>query len=396
MAQTWRTFLETTEFWLEDYVRFHTFRHSQDFRSWTQWPVALRDREPTACDKLAAELAGQINTLRFRQFVFSCQWRELREYANARGVELFGDIPIYVHLESADVWAHQSLFDLDEQGLPVTVTGVPPDYFCAEGQLWGNPQYNWQKMRETGFKWWLQRFDSAVRQFDIARIDHFRALEAYWEIPAKASSAREGHWVTAPGRELLQAVHQHYPELKLVAENLGSITTEVEALRREFELPGMLILQFAFDGNPDNPYLTHRHQPEDIVYTGTHDNNTTLGWFESLDAATRDRVYAYFGNPAEAMPWMLIHQAMASPAHTAIVPWQDFLGLDGRHRMNTPGTTEGNWRWRFDWPQVPTGLTEKIEGLVTACNRRAPPVRLAPSTDKPGIRDVPEKHYGQA
>jgi 4-alpha-glucanotransferase len=378
MVAAYLQFLESADFWLEDYVRFHAFRHSQQQRCWAEWPVGLRDRDPGVCDATAAKLASQITDLRFRQFVFDCQWRELREYANARGVLLFGDIPIYVHLESADVWAHQQLFDLDEVGRPVTVTGVPPDYFSADGQLWGNPQYNWQAMRETGFDWWLQRFDSAARQFDIARIDHFRALQAYWEIPASAVSAREGHWVEAPGRELLQAVRRSYPELKLVAENLGSITAEVEALRREFKLPGMLILQFAFDGNPDNPYLNHLHESGDIVYTGTHDNDTTLGWFESLDAATRARVYAYFDDPPDAMPWMLIRQAMASAANTAIIPWQDFLGLDGRHRMNTPGTTEGNWRWRFDWAQVPAELPVHISELL-ASSRRCPDKRLLES-----------------
>jgi 4-alpha-glucanotransferase len=378
MVAAYLQFLERADFWLEDYVRFHAFRNSHQQRCWAEWPAGLRDRDPGVCDATAAKLASQITDLRFRQFVFDCQWRELREYANARGVLLFGDMPIYVHLESADVWAHQQLFDLDEAGRPVTVTGVPPDYFSAEGQLWGNPQYNWRLMRETGFDWWLQRFDSAARQFDIARIDHFRALQAYWEIPASAVSAREGHWVEAPGRELLQAVRRNYPELKLVAENLGSITAEVEALRKEFELPGMLILQFAFDGNPDNPYLNHMHQSGDIVYTGTHDNDTTLGWFENLDSATRERVYAYFGNPPDPMPWMLIRQAMASAANTAIIPWQDFLGLDGRHRMNTPGTTEGNWRWRFDWAQVPAGLPVQISELLASSNR-CPDKRLLES-----------------
>ncbi len=372
MVKAYREFLERADFWLEDYVRFHAFRHSEQQRSWTEWPRGLRDRDPRVCDALAVELTRQTTRLRFRQFVFDCQWRELREYANDRGVLLFGDIPIYVHLESADVWAHQEMFDLDEVGRPVTVTGVPPDYFCAEGQLWGNPQYNWQLMRDTGFHWWLQRFDSAAKQFDIARIDHFRALQAYWEIPASATSAREGHWVEAPGRELLQAVRSNYPELKLVAENLGSITAEVEALRKEFGLPGMLILQFAFDGSPDNPYLNHLHTTGDIVYTGTHDNDTTLGWFESLDAATRAKVYAYYGNPTEPMPWMLIHQAMASPANTAIIPWQDFLGLDGHHRMNTPGSTEGNWRWRFDWSQVPGDLQKHISDMLAASDRQPP------------------------
>ncbi len=369
MAVAYRDFLASAGFWLEDYVRFHAFRQHLQEHSWAEWPAGLRDRDPRACDTLATQLAPRLREFRFRQFVFDCQWRELRDYANRRGVQLFGDIPIYVHFESADVWAHQHLFNLDAVGRPITVTGVPPDYFCAEGQLWGNPQYNWQRLRETGFEWWLQRFGSAAKQFDIARIDHFRALQAYWEIPASATSAREGHWVEAPGRELLQAVRRRYPELKLVAENLGSITAEVEALRREFDLPGMLILQFAFDGNPENPYLSHLHRSEDMVYTGTHDNDTTLGWFESLDPATRERVYAYFGHPEETMPWMLIRQAVASVANTAIIPWQDFLGLDGRHRMNTPGTTEGNWRWRFDWAQVPAGLPGRIGELLRASQR---------------------------
>lgn len=371
MVAAYSEFLETASFWLEDYVRFHAFRKAQQKRPWADWPTGLRDRDPAVCDPLAREMSGHISQLRFRQFVFHCQWSELRQYAKQRGIALFGDIPIYVHLESADVWAHQELFNLDQHGRPLTVTGVPPDYFCAEGQLWGNPQYNWQLMQERGFDWWLQRFESASRQFDIARIDHFRALEAYWEIPASAASAREGYWVPAPGRELLQAVRTHCPELKLVAENLGSISAEVEALRKDFQLPGMLILQFGFDGNPDNPYLNHMHEQGDIVYTGTHDNDTTLGWFDSLDEGTRDKVYAYYGNPPEAMPWMLIRQAMASPAHTAIIPWQDFLGLDGAHRMNTPGTTEGNWQWRFDWQQAPTGLAGQIRDLVKA-NKRLP------------------------
>jgi len=369
LISAYQQFLDESAFWLEDYVRFQAFRDAEQRRPWTSWPPGLRDFEPGACDRRALELAEAISALRFRQFVFHCQWHELRRYANARGVLLFGDIPIFVHQESADVWAHQSLFDLDAQGQPVTVTGVPPDYFSAEGQLWGNPQYNWQRMQADGFSWWLQRFDSAARQFDIARIDHFRALEAYWEIPAGATSAKTGKWVQTPGRELLRAVRERYPQLRLVAENLGTISAEVEELRHEFSLPGMLILQFAFDGNPENPYLSHRHSQGDIVYTGTHDNDTTLGWFESLTEELRNRVYKYFNHPREDMPWMLIAQAMASPAATAIVPWQDFLGLDSRHRMNTPGTTRGNWQWRFDWNQVPQGLGQRIHELLANYDR---------------------------
>jgi len=369
LADAYQHFLQESAFWLEHYVRFQAFRNAQRRTPWSSWPQGLRNCEPAACEQAAVELAERIRELRFRQFIFHCQWNELRSYANQRGILLFGDMPIYVHLESADVWAHQHLFNLDANGLPITVTGVPPDYFSAEGQLWGNPQYNWELMRDSGFQWWLQRFDSAARQFDIARIDHFRALEAYWEIPASSTSAKEGHWVNAPGRDLLQAVRGHYPDLSLVAENLGIISPEVETLRKDFELPGMLIMQFAFDGNPDNPYLLHRHDQGDIVYTGTHDNNTTLGWFQSLDEETRNKVLGYFDDSRESMPWLLIQQAMASVACTAIVPWQDFLGLDGSHRMNTPGTTQGNWRWRFDWSQVDGQLGPRIRELLQSCDR---------------------------
>ena len=313
--------------------------------------------------------------------MFHCQWDELRRYANMRNILLFGDMPIYVHLESADVWAHQTQFNLDDKGHPITVTGVPPDYFCAEGQLWGNPQYNWALMAQSGFQWWLRRFASAALQFDIVRIDHFRALDAFWEIAADASTAREGRWVAAPGKALLQAVRDNLPNLCLVAENLGSISAEVEALRRDFQLPGMLILQFAFDGNPENPYLLHRHTRGDIVYTGTHDNNTTLGWFESLDSGLQDYVYRYFNNPEESMPWMLIRQAMLSPANTAIIPWQDYLGLNGEHRMNTPGTREGNWQWRFSWDQVSPDMAERIHGLLRESDRLPPPA-AAPCTSQ--------------
>ncbi|MEZ5570311.1 MAG: 4-alpha-glucanotransferase [Halioglobus sp.] len=369
LAARYHAFVQQAAHWLEDYVRFRAFREHLWCTPWTSWPEALRRREAGACDALAVQLAERLNALRFGQFVFHCQWDALRTYANQRGILLFGDMPIYVHLESADVWAHQSLFKLDAGGHPVTVTGVPPDYFSSEGQLWGNPQYDWGAMQRAGFDWWLRRFATAAQQFDITRIDHFRALDAYWEIPAGATSAREGAWVAAPGRALLEKVRENFPGLSLVAENLGIISEEVEALRNEFELPGMLILQFAFDGNPDNPYLMHRHTPRDVVYTGTHDNNTTLGWFESLDAQTRGRVYQYFDNPPESMPWMLIRQAMWSVANTAIVPWQDFLGLNGEHRMNTPGSREGNWRWRFAWEQVPGDFAQRIHALLQETGR---------------------------
>lgn len=365
LVTAYSEFTEQAEFWLEDYVRFQVFRDAERGRPWTNWPEGLRNHEPDACNELARELAPDLSKLRFRQFIFHCQWMELKTYANERGIQLFGDMPIYVHLESADVWAHQAQFNLDDNGLPVTVTGVPPDYFSAEGQLWGNPQYDWQHMLDSGFDWWLKRFESASRMFDMVRIDHFRALEAHWEIPSAATSAMEGQWVHTPGRELLQLVRARFPKLNLVAENLGTISSEVEQLRHDFSLPGMLIMQFAFDGNPENPYLSHRHCENDIVYSGTHDNDTSLGWFQNLDDNTRRGVCEYFHCSEHDMPWAVIEAVMASPAKIAIVPWQDFLGLDGRYRMNTPGTTEGNWSWRFSWEQVPAGLASRIRGLLT-------------------------------
>ncbi len=364
LVSAYSEFAGEANFWLEDYVRFQAFRDAEKSQPWSTWEPGLRNRETDTCDRRAMELAEQLSKLRFRQFIFHCQWVELKAYANERGILLFGDMPIYVHLESADVWAHQESFDLDEYGQPITVTGVPPDYFSAEGQLWGNPQYNWRHMQDDGFQWWLQRFASAARMFDIVRIDHFRALEAHWEVPADATSAINGRWVPTPGRELLNTVRENYPELRLIAENLGVISPEVEALRKDFALPGMLILQFAFDGSPDNPYLLHHHDENDVVYSGTHDNDTSLGWFLDLDDATREKVCGYFNCTASDMPWAMVSQVMASRANTAIVPWQDLLGLDGSHRMNTPGTTSGNWRWRFNWDQVPAGLYQRTRDLL--------------------------------
>ncbi|UCE88285.1 MAG: 4-alpha-glucanotransferase, partial [Pseudomonadota bacterium] len=237
------------------------------------------------------------------------------------------------------------------------------------GQRWGNPHYDWARMQADGFKWWLQRMETQLDLFDVLRIDHFRGFEAYWEIPAEAETAIEGHWVKAPGGELLATISEAFHSLPLVAEDLGVITPEVEALRDEFGLPGMKILQFGFDGTPSNPYLPYNHVPNCVVYTGTHDNDTTLGWFESLDAAHQAAVLDFFGEPAEAMPWPMVRSALASVARLAIVPMQDVLALDGNHRMNRPGTTEGNWQWQFNWDQLPDDLATRLRHLVQIYGR---------------------------
>ncbi|HEY6597812.1 MAG TPA: 4-alpha-glucanotransferase, partial [Pseudomonadales bacterium] len=290
----------------------------------------------------------------------------LRREAAARGVLLFGDLPLYPAYESADVWAHPEIFLLDEAQRPRLVAGVPPDYFSATGQLWGNPIYAWDALAASHFAWWIERLESQLELFDLVRIDHFRGLQAYWGIPANADSARAGAWYAAPGAELLRALRQRFEPLAVVAEDLGVITPEVDALREAFGLPGMRVLQFAFSGDPDNPHLPANYRANTVAYTGTHDNDTTLGWYRSLEPAVASAVDRF---AVGAMPWALIEVLCRSAANTVIVPMQDLLGLDGRHRMNTPGVASGNWRWRFEWPQVDAELAPRVRTLLRATGR---------------------------
>jgi 4-alpha-glucanotransferase len=302
--------------------------------------------------------------VRFEQFDFFRQWHALKEYANHKGILLFGDLPIFVAHDSADVWAQQDYFQLDDGGRPTVVAGVPPDYFSATGQRWGNPHYRWDRMRQDGFRWWLVRFEIQLRLFDLVRIDHFRGFEAYWEIPAGHDTAMGGRWVQAPGDALFEVLRRHFDTLPVVAEDLGVITPEVEALRLRHGFPGMRILQFAFDGGSANPYLPHNHRHMTVVYTGTHDNDTTVGWYGSLSEATRRYMEEYLHSAGEEpMPWPLIRAAMASVANLAVIPMQDVLALDGTHRMNTPGKPDGNWRWRFKWDQINDGTAGKLRRL---------------------------------
>jgi len=343
--------------WLEDYALFQVLREEHDSRPWWDWPVPLRDREPAALESVAVELAGKLNRIRFEQYLLASQYAELRAHARARGVHLFGDMPIFVAHDSADVWAHRDCFKLDRHGQPRTVAGVPPDYFSATGQRWGNPHYDWAHIEADGFRWWHERFATELERFDLLRIDHFRGFESCWEIPANETTAINGRWVPVPGDALFTTLRQRFGELPLVAEDLGIITPEVTALRRRHGLPGMLVLQFAFDGGADNPYLPHNHVPDAVVYTGTHDNDTTLSWFQALDSSVREAVLAYLGT-AETMPRALVHAALNSVAQLAVIPMQDLLGLGAGHRMNTPGTTSGNWCWRFAWEQLTGETTE--------------------------------------
>lgn len=355
--------------WLDDFALFIALREQRGDAPWWLWPQPLRRRDPGALAAAASALRERMDGVCFEQFVFFEQWQALRARAKARGIHLFGDMPIFVSHDSADVWTHQNLFQLDENGCPRVVAGVPPDYFSATGQRWGNPLYDWDAMRARGFDWWLRRLRGQLDYFDLIRIDHFRGFEALWEIPAGAATAVQGRWVAAPGEALLDAFFRHDPQLPLVAENLGVITEEVEALRRRFSLPGMLILQFAFDGSPHNPYLPHRHDPLEVVYTGTHDNDTTVGWYRTLDDATRARVDAYLGHSSEAMPWPLIRAALASVARLAVLPMQDLLELDGGARMNVPGTSAGNWRWRVDVSKLTPELAGRLREQLSLYGR---------------------------
>ena len=367
----WARFLTEEAHWLDDYALFVALREHSGMRAWFDWPQTLRTREPMALEQAREQLSERIQQLRFEQYLFFTQWFALRDYAHARGVLLFGDMPIYVAADSAEVWAQPELFSVDAQGQCETVAGVPPDYFSATGQRWGNPLYRWERHEADGFAWWKARFATQLKLFDIIRIDHFRGLEAYWSIPAECETAMEGEWVLAPGDALLTALRESFGRLPVVAEDLGIITDEVTALRQKHGLPGMRILQFAFDGGADNPYLPHNHTPDSVVYTGTHDNDTTLGWWTSLSAEQQAHIHDYLcgDDLAEAMPWLLIRAALESVAQLAIIPMQDLLELGAEARMNTPGTTVGNWAWQYDEAQCTPERAKRMREAVALYGR---------------------------
>jgi 4-alpha-glucanotransferase len=342
----YRTWCEGEAGWLDAYVDYLALRTLHGGTAWTEWEPALRDRDPV---RVRAALAGApdlTERLRADQWLFAEQWRRLREYAADHGVLLYGDLPIFVAHDSADVWADRHLFRLDADGRPTTVTGVPPDYFAAEGQKWNNPHYDWAAMAADGFAWWRQRIARQRDLFDLVRIDHFRGFEAAWHVPVDAPTAKDGWWEPGPGLDLLRPLVESAGAGSLVAEDLGVITPAVEQMRVAAGLPGMKVLQFAFDGDPGNPHLPGHHGEHSVVYTGTHDNDTTLGWWRSLDDVTRDLVRAQLADPAEQMPWALVRLALSSTARLAVVPLQDLLGLGSEARMNTPGVPDGNWSWR--------------------------------------------------
>lgn len=347
LKQAIDTFQAAHAYWLNDYALFAALKMALNDHAWWQWSDGLRDRNPDALQSAREEHAELIQQIVFEQFLFDGQWHALKAHAELRGVQLFGDLPIYVAHDSSDVWAGREFFTVNEKGLCQDVAGVPPDYFSETGQRWGNPLYRWEKMQADGFAWWVRRVSRQLELMHMLRIDHFRALEAYWAIPGESEDGIVGEWRPAPGEAMLQTLQDQLGELPLIAEDLGIITDEVTALREAFGLPGMKILQFAFDGNADNPYLPGSFGQDAVVYTGTHDNDTTMGWFEASDQHTRDTALKVLDAKAEDMPWALIESALASPAELAVIPMQDLLGLGTEAKFNTPGTLENNWSWRL-------------------------------------------------
>lgn len=360
--------------WLSDFALFLALRSKFNHSGWHTWPEAYKNRDVETLKQARKDLAQEIAEIQFTQYVFFSQWLRLKAYAASKNVHLFGDIPIFVAYDSADVWAHSHLFKLDDDKHMAVVAGVPPDYFSELGQRWGNPHYNWDSMATDGYAWWISRMATQCELFEIVRIDHFRGLEAAWEIPANEDTAINGQWVLAPGDDLLAAIKAALPNICLVAEDLGIITDEVNALRNKYHLPGMKILQFAFSGEEGNPYLPHHIEENSVVYTGTHDNDTTLGWYESSDERQRMHLHAYLQSSHSEqhelnMPKDLIDMALKSNALLAIIPMQDILELDSSYRMNTPGTSAGNWHWRFNWQQLSIAQQEYITAMIALTRR---------------------------
>jgi 4-alpha-glucanotransferase len=359
--------------WLEDFAFFMALKGAHGGSGWTDWDAPLAKREPLALAAAKVKLAESIEQQALIQFLFTRQWQALRARCQQAGILIVGDAPIFVSHDSADVWANPELFSLDAAGQPTVVAGVPPDYFSATGQRWGNPLYRWDRMRATGYLWWRKRMAAALKLFDFVRLDHFRGFEAYWEIPASSPTAIGGRWVTGPGRDLFDAIQTELGCLPIYAEDLGLITPPVEELRDELHLPGMRVLQFAFgDDAKSLDYRPHNYPRDCVVYTGTHDNDTTVGWFRSEagegttrdeDQVARERNFAlrYLGSDGRDVHWDMIRAALGSVADTAIIPVQDLLGLDSTARMNLPGTGTGNWQWRMQ----PGSITQEIERQLT-------------------------------
>lgn len=353
--------------WLSDYALFMALKGAHDGKAWNQWSSDIASRQPKAMAEWATKLADEIFFHKFTQYQFFCQWKNLKQYANQKGVKLFGDIPIYVAHDSVDVWAHPDIFRLDPKtGEPALMAGVPPDYFSETGQLWGNPVYNWEELEKTDFHWWIRRVEAILEYVDIIRIDHFRGFQAYWAVPQGEDTAMNGTWLDAPGNEFFELLEKQLGKLPIVAEDLGVITPEVEALRDKFAFPGMKILQFAFDDDRANGFLPFNYSDRNcIVYTGTHDNNTTVGWFNERSPEAQTNVIDYLGCVCDdGIHWAMIRLALSSVGNTVVLPFQDILGLGTDAKMNTPSQPTGNWSWRCRGEAFNEELSDRLKYLT--------------------------------
>lgn len=370
-ASSFESFCTEQEFWLTDYVRFMALKARYGGKSWTEWPEPLRFRREEALVQADEELAEEMDFYRFLQYAFFVQWKALRSYAHENGVRIIGDVPIYVPLDSSDVWSNPKDFQLDKERRPTCVAGVPPDYFSADGQLWGNPLYDWKRMKHDGYRWWIQRMRAAAGTFDVVRIDHFRGIESYWAVPYGEATARNGAWCKGPGMNLIRAIRRELPELDCIAEDLGFLTPEVTALVKRSGFPGMKVLEFAFDPREPSNYLPHNYDRNCICYTGTHDNETLYQWVAGLspesDAYARE--YLHIG-PDDDLAQAIIHAGMDSKADLFVAQMQDYLRLGAEARMNEPGTLKvENWRWRAERAQLTDRLAEEIADLTNAAGR---------------------------
>ncbi len=381
LRDQFETFKNDNAYWLDDYALFCALKTANNGDTWHEWEPALAKREEPALSRAREDLQDQVSAEQFFQFLFFTQWDALRVYCSQRGIRLIGDIPFFVAHDSADVWTNQEQFKLDDRDLPLVVAGVPPDYFSSTGQFWGNPIYNWERMSADGFQWWINRFRASLGMFDLVRVDHFRGFAACWEIPAADTTAEGGSWVKAPGKELFESVREAIGELPIIAENLGVITPDVEQLLDEFRFPGMRVLQFAFSGERDNIDLPHNYHPNAVVYTGTHDNDTTAGWFNSAPGedstrtaseiqSERDFCKRYLNTNGDEIHWDFIRAALASVANTAIIPLQDVLGLGSEARMNLPNSVEGNWLWRVKEDALTDEIATKLRSLTETYGRK--------------------------
>jgi 4-alpha-glucanotransferase len=364
------TFQLEQAYWLQDFALFMAIKEYQGGGSWSEWPKPLRMREPQALRSARETLSIPIRKQIFRQFLFFHQWSALHAQATKLGIQIIGDIPIFVAHDSADVWSHSDLFFMDQDGKPTAVAGVPPDYFSPTGQLWGNPLYKWEAHARAGYAWWIDRFKAVLQTVDIVRLDHFRGFAGYWEVPAGNPTAEIGRWVRGPGKPFLKALHDGLGELPIIAEDLGVITPDVVEMRDDFNLPGMKILQFAFSGDADEPFLPHNYPKACVVYTGTHDNDTVLGWFDTAPEKERDFCLRYLHSDGNDLAWDMVRAVWGSVAVFCLAPMQDILGLGAQARMNFPGHPSGNWIWRMPENALTDELCQKLGEMTYLYGRQ--------------------------